>query len=201
MKNTLAIAVLALIFWSCQNTTSQQETTEEATEETNEHAHHQTDEKPDETKKKPKSPKTSAMANIGDNHVHIEYGSPSVRGRVIWGGLVPYGEVWASGAHNATSVNFSNDVIIGGIEIPKGKYAFFTIPGEKEWTVIINKNWDQHLADKYNEEDDIVRVTIAPQENEFVEALKYSVVSSDQTKGYINFEWADLKIALEVVNN
>jgi hypothetical protein len=196
MKYTLAIAVSVLLFWSCQNTSKQ-----EVKEETNEHAHHGTPSSEDVPKKKAKSPKTNTMANIGENHVHIEYSSPSVRGRQVWGGLVPYGEVWASGAHNATSINFSNDVIIGEVEISKGKYAFFTIPGEKEWTVIINKNWDQHLADDYNHEEDIVRVTVVPEENEFVEALKYSVVDSEGSNGYINLEWAELKVSLEVVNN
>ena len=90
---------------------------------------------------------------------------------------------------------------IGGVEIASGKYAFFTIPGEKEWIVIINKNWDQHLADDYNQEDDIVRETVVPEENEFVEALKYSVVSSDETKGYILLDWEKLRIAIAVVNN
>lgn len=196
MKYLMTITLSALLMWSCQNTSQQ-----EATEETNEHANHEADEKPDETKKKPKSPKTSAMGNIGENHVHIEYSSPSVRGRVIWGGLVPYGEVWASGAHNATSINFAKDVKLGGVEIASGKYAFFTIPGEKEWTVIINKNWDQHLADDYSQEEDVVRVQVVPELNEVVESLTYSVVATEDSKGSIQLAWSDLKIALEVLNN
>ncbi len=199
MKYKLAIAMSAVLFWSCQNTSQQQEQTKKADEHAN-HGNHGDHESDKPTKKKAKSPKTSAMSNIGDNHIHIEYSSPSVRGRQIWGGLVPYGEVWASGAHNATSINFAKDVNIGGIDIPSGKYAFFTIPGEKEWTVIINKNWDQHLADDYDQEDDIVRVAVAPEENEFVEALNYSVITSEGSEGYISLEWEKIKIKIPVVN-
>jgi len=197
MKHTLVIAVVVLLFWSCQNTTSQQE----QEEETIEHANHDANTSSKAPKKKSKSPHTSAMGNVGENHIHIEYSSPSVRGRQIWGGLVSYGEIWVTGANQATSIKFSNDVIIGGVEIASGKYALFTIPGENEWTVIINKNWEQHLGDDYSQEEDIVRLSVVPEENEFVESLKYSVVSSDETKGYIHFEWEKLIIAIEVVNN
>lgn len=197
MKHTLAIAVSVLLFWSCQNTTSQQE----QVEETNEQANHDAHSSADAPKKKSKSPNTSAMSNIGENHIHIEYSSPSVRGRQIWGGLVPYGEVWATGANQATSINFGNDVKIGGVEIASGKYAFFTIPGENEWTVIINKNWEQHLGDDYSQEEDIIRLTVVPEENEMVESLKYTVVASDDSKGYIHFEWEKLKLSIEVANN
>ena len=99
MKYKLAIAVSVILFWSCQNTSQQ----EEQVEETNEHANHEAHDVSNAPKKKAKSPKTNAMGNIGENHVHIEYSSPSVRGRQIWGGLVSYGVVWASGAHKATS--------------------------------------------------------------------------------------------------
>lgn len=68
------------------------------------------------------------MAMIGENHVHIDYGSPSVRGRNIWNGLVAYNQVWATGTHKATWIDFSKDVMIEGQHIPKGKYRFFIIP-------------------------------------------------------------------------
>jgi hypothetical protein len=66
------------------------------------------------TAAKPKSPRMAAMAMVGNNHVHIDYGSPSVRGRNIWNGLVAYDQVWATGAHRATTIDFSDDVIIDG---------------------------------------------------------------------------------------
>jgi hypothetical protein len=142
-----------------------------------------------------------AMANVGDSHVHIEYNAPSKRGRTIFGGLVAYGEVWVTGAHNATSINFSEDVEIGGVIVPKGKYGLFTIPGEKEWTVIINTKWDQHLADNYDPSEDVVRVTTAPSKlNEPVEMLTYEVLATGDKKGKVSINWDQIMVSFEVVD-
>ncbi|AYQ33093.1 DUF2911 domain-containing protein [Runella sp. SP2] len=150
---------------------------------------------------KPKSPRLSAMAMIGDNHVHIDYGSPSVRGRTIWNGLVAYNQVWATGAHKATWIEFSKDVMIQGKHVPKGKYGFFTIPNEKEWTLILSKTWDMHLADDYKQEEDIIRLAVKPETNkEFVEALTYQVLSTQPTKGEIKMSWAHLSVSFGFEN-
>ncbi|MBC8923868.1 DUF2911 domain-containing protein, partial [Escherichia coli] len=77
------------------------------------------------------------------------YHSPGVRKRIIWGGLVPYDEVWVTGAHDATTVEMPKAFVVNGKTIPAGKYAIFTIPGKNAWTVIINKQWQQHLATEY----------------------------------------------------
>ena len=75
---------------------------------------------------------------------------------------------------------------IGGVKIPEGKYALFTIPGENEWTVIINKNWDQHLVDEYNEDEDLVRLTVTPKIlEEPVESLTYEVIAEDDNTGAV----------------
>ena len=110
-----------------------------------------------------KSISKEAHAQVGDVHIAINYHSPAVRGRVIWGGLVPYDEVWLTGAHNATSISFSKEININGVTVPEGKYAFFTIPGKEQWTLILNKNWNQHLADDYDVSKDIVRVNVTPE--------------------------------------
>jgi hypothetical protein len=109
-----------------------------------------------------KSPHRVAMANIGNAHVHIEYGSPGVRGRTIWGGLVAYDQVWAAGAHNATKISFSKQVKIGETTISPGTYGFFLIPHKDKFTVILNKNYDQHLADEYDQKDDVLRMDLEP---------------------------------------
>ncbi len=153
------------------------------------------------TQRKPLSPRTSAMANVGENHVHIDYGSPSVRGRVIWGGLVAYDQVWATGAHKATSIELSQDVMINGTLVPKGKYGFFTIPGEQEWILIINKNFDQHLADDYNEKLDMVRIKVKPEQlAETKEALTYTVEPINDKKGKISMAWDKLQVSFEFEN-
>lgn len=104
------------------------------------------------------------MANIGAVHVHIDYSSPGVKGRIIWGGLVPYDQVWVAGAHKATSVDFSGDVVIGDKPVAKGKYAIFAIPGKENWTIILNKKWDQHLTDEYSDKEDVLRLQVKPQQ-------------------------------------
>ena len=150
---------------------------------------------------KPKSPLQMTMTNVGNNHIHIEYHSPSKRGRKIFGGLVGFGEVWVTGAHNATSIQFSTDVEIAGVKIPNGKYAIFTIPSENEWTVIINKNWDQHLADEYDENEDLVRLTVIPEKpNVPAESLTYEVNAIDDKTGTISITWDDVVISFEVNN-
>ncbi len=151
-----------------------------------------------ETKPSP-SPHKTAMHMIGNNHVHMEYSAPSVRGREIWGALVPYDKIWVTGAHMATTIEFNSDLLIAGNKIPAGKYALFTIPGEKEWTVIINKNWDQHQADHYNTADDVVRVkTIPEQLTEPVEQLTFEVNSTSDKKGNIVLQWEKLKISIDI---
>lgn len=153
------------------------------------------------TAAKAKSPRTSAMAMVGDNHVHIDYGSPSVRGRQIWNGLVAYDQVWATGAHKATWVDFSQDVVINGQTVPKGKYGFFTIPGPAEWTLILSRDWDMHLADDYKPEQDVVRVQVKPEtQNDLTEALTYEVVPEGKHKGEIRMRWEKVGVSLPFQN-
>ena len=139
------------------------------------------------------------MANVGDVHVHIDYSSPSVRGRVIWGGLVAYDNVWVSGAHSATSVDFSKDVLVNGQLVPAGKYAFFTIPGKEKWTVILNKNYEQHLADDYDPAEDVLRFEVVPTVlDEQVESLTYQVLPSLGGAGAISLSWDKLAIVIPI---
>lgn len=143
--------------------------------------------------------KAMAMGTIGNAGVTINYYSPAVRGRVIWGGLVPFDNVWATGAHHATSVDFNQEVSIGGVTIAPGKYALFTIPGKEEWTVIINKNWDQHLTDEYNSKDDVVRVKVKPETGEVhQERLRYVIEAENNKAGEIAIYWEKLEVSLPI---
>jgi hypothetical protein len=162
------------------------------------HDHHNT--KTDSTAK-PKSPRAVAMEMVGNNHVHIDYGSPSVRGRNIWNGLVAFGQVWVTGAHSATWIEFSEDVKINGQLVPKGKYGFFTIPGKKEWILILNQNWNMHLADDYDEQLDIIRLTVKPEKNKKItEALTYEVQALTDRKGRISVTWEFLSVSFDFEN-
>lgn len=153
------------------------------------------------TTAKAKSPRTNAMAMVGDNHIHIDYGSPSVRGRQIWNGLVAYDQVWATGAHKATWVAFSQDVVIDGKTVPKGKYGFFTIPGATEWTLILSRDWDMHLADDYKPEQDVARVQVKPEpQDDMTEALTYEVIATGQESGTIKMRWEKVAVSLPFQN-
>lgn len=143
--------------------------------------------------------KAKAMGNIGNVGITINYYSPAVRGRIIWGGLIPFNNVWVTGAHRATSVDFNQEVEIGGVTIASGKYALFTIPGKDEWTIIINKNWDQHLADDYDPKQDIVRVKVKPEtEDVHQERLRYVIEQEGADQGEIVIYWGKLEISLPI---
>jgi hypothetical protein len=192
MKKSAYLLLLVLITFSCA---PKSESDSVASED---HSQHQAKEASPTTSK---SPKTEAMAMIGGNHIHIDYSSPSVRGRQIFGGLVGFGEVWSTGAHKATSIKFDKNVLIGGKEIPAGKYGFFTIPGENEWTIILNKVWDMHLADDYNQTEDLVRLTVVPQTlPETVESLTYTVIEKSANTAEISVAWDKTKVSFEVIN-
>lgn len=138
---------------------------------------------------------SATVGKIGDANITISYHSPGVRKRVIWGGLVPYDEVWVTGAHNATNMEIDRSFVVGGITIPAGKYALFTIPGKSIWTIIINKKWDQHLANDYDEKDDVVRIKVKPlKQVKLTERLQYYIKNGMANKGTIAVAWEKLKI-------
>lgn len=141
-----------------------------------------------------------ATGIIGGDTVIIKYHSPGVRNRVIWGGLVPYDEVWVTGAHDATTIEFLEPVWITGKEIPAGKYAIFTIPGRKEWIVIINKHWQQHLASEYNSNDDVLRMNVRPMKNKPTERLQYFIEDKGEGNGAIVMAWEKLKISFDIIS-
>jgi len=108
------------------------------------------------------SPTATLKQHIGLTDIEITYSRPSVKGRKIYGGLVPYGEVWRTGANASTKISFSTPVKLNGHEVPAGKYSLFTIPGEDEWTIIISKNTNSFGAFGYKPDEDLLRFKIAP---------------------------------------
>lgn len=143
-----------------------------------------------------KSIKSMAYAIVGRDSIKVSYHSPGVRKRMIWGGLISFGEIWVTGAHDATTLEMPRAFVVNGKEIPAGKYAFFTIPGEKEWTLIINKHWKQHLADEYDEKDDIIRISVQPKTTAHTERLQYFVETSNGQTGKIAVAWGTIKVEL-----
>lgn len=142
---------------------------------------------------KPKSPAVTASGKIDGVSVTINYGQPSARGRKIMGGLVPYGKVWRTGANATTSIEFSDAVKIDGKTVAKGKYGLYTIPGESEWTIMINKDikWG---SDEYTEKQDVARVKAKPVKTAaFVEAFTISV-----EKNLVVLRWENTEVSFKV---
>src|SRR5262245_44278173 len=109
------------------------------------------------------SPGATLKQRVGLTDFEIVYSRPSVKGRKIFGALVPFGEVWRTGANAATKITFSTDVKFEGQNVPAGSYALVTIPGEKEWTVILSKVTGDWGAYAYDEKNDQLRVKVAPE--------------------------------------
>ena len=149
------------------------------------------------------SPRKKASGEIDGVTVNIDYGSPSVKGREIWGGLEPYGKVWRAGANETTNFEFSDDVTINGKSLPAGKYGFFIIPDEEgDWVVIFNEEWSRELhgawgAFGYKQEKDVLRLDIKPEwSKENMESLEYKIVEDE-----VKFGWEKLRITLNIKAN
>ncbi len=139
-----------------------------------------------------KSPAAETVVTHGDAKVTINYSQPSMRGRTIYGDLVPYGKIWRTGANEATTFTCNQDIKINGHELPAGTYSFFTIPGEKEWTVIFNSEAEQWGAYKYNEKKDVLRFTVKPTKTEKTETMTFL----DGKDGLIYLDWEETRIKL-----
>lgn len=108
------------------------------------------------------SPAATAKQRVGITDVEVTYARPSAKGRKIYGGLVPYGELWRTGANAAPKITFSTDVKLEGQTVPAGSYALFTIPGESEWTIVLNKVAEQNGTSTYDQKNDLLRVKVKP---------------------------------------
>ncbi len=141
-----------------------------------------------------KSPKAAASNQVDDLNIDIKYSSPSVRGRTVWGDLVPYDKVWRTGADNATTIEFNKPVTVNGQALGAGKYAFFTIPGKDEWVVIFNNNPDQWGAYKYDQKQDALRIKVKPMEVPMQESMKFEVSKT----GLITLSWEKKAVQVQV---
>ena len=144
------------------------------------------------------SPVAKVTQTVGLTDITIEYSSPSVKGRKIWGALVPYGEVWRAGANQATKITFSKDVTVGSTSVPAGSYAFFVIPTANEWTLILNKDFNQNGTDKYKPELDAVRVPVQPKAISHRERLAYLVADFTDDAASLDLEWEKLRASLPI---
>lgn len=155
--------------------------------------------------------KASVMQRLGtDTDITIEYSRPGVKGRKIWGGLVPYGLApgnkysdnkpfpWRAGANENTTIEFNKDLLIEGHLLPAGKYGIHMIPGEKEWTIIFSKNNSAWGSFAYKQEEDALRVTVTPVKAPFQEWLEYGFDDLAGTSATAYLHWEELKVPFKI---
>lgn len=188
----IVFAFSFLLFLSCSNESnrgnSDQNTDTDTTEQT-----------PANSQQKRLSPPDSAVLEMNGLSVRIYYGSPSVRDRKIFGDLVQYGELWRTGANEATTIVADSDVLLNGNRLPAGKYALFTIPGESQWTVVINKVADQWGAYEYNKKEDVLRFDVPADLNlGFLERMRIYFESPDDIGATIRIHWERSGISLRI---
>ncbi len=144
------------------------------------------------------SPASTVTQEIGISRIELSFSRPAVKGRKIWGGLVPFGEVWRTGANNATAITFSHAAKVAGKDVPAGSYGLFAIPGEKTWTLILNKKAKQWGAYDYKKEEDQLRWEVTPQAGVFLEYLEYRVLPVDPGNAMVELGWEKLRVSFLV---
>lgn len=144
------------------------------------------------------SPKASVSQTVGITDITIEYCRPGVKGRVIWGELVPYNEPWRTGANEATTISFSSDVMVAGNKLVKGKYALVTIPVAGEWTVIFSKQTDMWGAMGYKPEEDVLRIQVKPVPAEFTERMMFYFDNLTDNSADAVLQWEKIKVPFTI---
>ncbi len=145
------------------------------------------------------SPACTLKQRVGLTDVEVDYSRPSVKGRDIFGGLIPYGQVWRTGANQATKIIFSTPVKLNDTEIPAGTYALMTIPGKDEWTIIVNKGAEQWGAYKYDEKADVARIKATPiTMDRSVEAFTIQIDPVSDDSSSLNLVWDKTKVPIKL---
>ncbi len=146
-----------------------------------------------------KSPAATVKQGVGISEVTLEYSRPSKSGRVIFGDLVPYGEVWRTGANASTKITFGEDVKLNGQAIKAGTYSLYTIPAKDEWTIILNKNLTLWGSDGYSEAEDAARIVVKSQKlAETLETFTIAFNNIKPTAMSIDFMWENTKASLDL---
>lgn len=144
------------------------------------------------------SPKATATQVVSVTEMSVTYCRPAVKGRKIWGGLVPFGQVWRTGANENTVVTFSTPVKVEGHALPAGRYALFTIPGEASWTVIFSTQSHAWGSYSYDPKEDALRVTVTPRAGADVEPLQFSFDDVTDSATNLTLRWEKLAVPVKI---
>jgi hypothetical protein len=143
------------------------------------------------------SPAATNIQRVGLTDVEITYSRPSLKGRTIFGELVPFGEVWRTGANASTKIKFSSEVTIGDTKVKAGTYSFYAIPTATTWTLILNSNLSLWGSDGYSEDEDVVRLDVKPMELGFkMESMTINVQNLTDKGAVIALAWENVVVAL-----
>ena len=147
------------------------------------------------------SPRQVITQQLSVSQITVDYGRPSVRGRKIFGELVPYGKIWRLGANQATSITFYQPVKFGGLPVKKGDYAIFVTPEAHQWTVVLNYDSNAWGAYSYDPNENAIEFTVpVTQTKELQESLEFSfeAISNDKVNLVIRWEYLKVEIPIEV---
>lgn len=147
------------------------------------------------------SPDATVIQFVGVTEIKIDYSSPGVKGRKVWGELVPFGEIWRTGANEATTITFSDVVKINGSELPAGTYGIHTIPNESEWEFIFSKDTKVDGGSNFNKEKEVLRVKAKPEEHHFMERMTFLFTNVTDNSVNVNLMWDKLKVSFKVETN
>lgn len=149
----------------------------------------------DDKSKRPSPPAKATVTTTSGVTITVDYSQPSVKGRTVGKEIAPYGKVWRTGANEATTLEVSKEVTIGGKKLPAGKYGLYTVPGEAEWTIIINKKADLWGDDGYSEAEDALRVMSKPSKAKaFTEKMTFSISKA----GLVSLMWGNTQVDFKV---
>ena len=145
------------------------------------------------------SPTATITQKVGVSDVSVEYSRPGAKGREIFGGLVSYGKMWRTGANKATKITFNENCVFGGAKVKKGSYSLFTIPGEKEWTVVLNKNTELWGVGEYDEENQVCSIVAkAINTKDFTETFTIDFGTFQSFSAIMSLKWANTKIDIKI---
>ena len=149
------------------------------------------------------TPQPSPTANIKQNFalssIEISYSRPGMKGRKIFGDLVPYDKVWRTGANNATTITFGEEVMVGGTKVAAGKYGMLTIPGQSEWTLIITKQTDVTSPADYKQDQDVARIKAAPITLPFpIETFSINIGDLKTNSCTLSFMWDNVYVPVQI---
>jgi len=147
------------------------------------------------------SPDATVIQYVGVTEIKIDYSSPAVKGRKIWGDLVPFGEIWRTGANEATTITFSDVVKVNGNELPAGTYGLHTIPGENEWEFIFSKDTKVDGSSNFNKDNEVLRIKAKPEEHHFMERMTFLFTDVTDNSASVNLLWDKLKVSFNIETN